>query len=171
MTTAVDIAVVDAFLADPKTLAGSPPEFGPSGFHRRGNNEWAATWPLRGSHGVVETGQLRFVAGGFGLFSISLLFKSQAISRLDYEDESNCESNPPWAQPLMLPAVVCGPHFHSWLHNRGHVLASGQWTLPAREALPVQVRRFEQAFPWLAERINLVLSHEERQFELPSSLV
>lgn len=43
--------------------------------------------------------------------------------------------------------------------------------MPAREPLPVQVRKFEQAFPWLAQRINLVLSSEQREFELPSSLV
>ena len=171
MATAAEIAAVDAFLADPKTLAGSPPEFGPTTFHKKGGYEWAATWPMQSSQSVVETGQLRFVARGYGLFSIAVILKSQGICRLDFEDPDDCHANPHWAGSFGLPAVVCGPHCHTWEHNREHILNSGQWQLPAREPLPVQVRKFEQAFPWLAQRINLVLSSEQREFELPPSLV
>jgi len=93
MATAAEIAAVDAFLADPKTLAGSPPEFGPTTFHKKGGYEWAATWPMQSSQGVVETGQLRFVARGYGLFSIAVILKSQGICRLDYREASRSLTN------------------------------------------------------------------------------
>src|SRR5215204_169556 len=100
MATAAEIAAVYAFLADPKTLAGSPPEFGPTTFHKKGGFEWAATWPMQSSQGVVETGQLRFVARGYGLFSIAVILKSQGICRLDFEDPDDCHANPHWAGSL-----------------------------------------------------------------------
>ncbi len=82
-----------------------------------------------------------------------------------------CEQNPLWAQALGLPPRVCGPHFHTWQHNRLQVLRRERWELPCREALPPQVRRFEQAFPWLADKMNLVLTPEHREFEVPAELV
>jgi hypothetical protein len=118
MATAAEVAAVDAFLADQKTLAGAPPEFGPSSFYRQGAYEWAATWPIQNSRGVVETGHLRFAMRRPGLFSIAVVLKAQGISRLDFEEEDECHGNPHWASAYGLPAIVCGPHFHSWDHNR-----------------------------------------------------
>ena len=62
-------------------------------------------------------------------------------------------------------------HFHSWEHNRFHVLTDEEWELPCREPLPPQVRKFDQAFPWLAARINLVLTPDQRRFEPPAQLL
>jgi hypothetical protein len=83
----------------------------------------------------------------------------------------DCEFNPIWAADLGLPPRVCGPHFHDWQHNRHHVLRSERWELPCREALPPQVQRFEQAFPYLAAKMNLVLTPEQRGFDVPAELV
>jgi hypothetical protein len=169
-----DVAAVDAFLADsPKQLSGPPPEFGAAAFHRRGDYEWNAVWPIADSLGVVTTGQLRFaVRPGLLLGpSISVIFDRQAVARLDIVPAQECETNPLWAATVGLPPRVCGPHFHSWEHNRDHVLATEEWELPCREPLPPQVRKFDQAFPWLAVRINLVLTPDQRRFEPPSRLV
>lgn len=46
-----------------------------------------------------------------------------------------------------------------------------KWELPCREPLPAQIRRFEQAFPWLADRMNLKLTAEQRTFDIPRQLV
>ena len=157
----------------PKHLFGPPPEFGAATFHRRDDYEWTAVWPIADSLGVVTTGQLRFVVRpGLSLGpSISVIFDREAVARLDIVPPQECESNPLWAAAMGLPPRVCGPHFHTWEHNRDHVLATEEWQLPCREPLPPQVRKFDQAFPWLAARINLVLTPEQRGFEPPARLV
>lgn len=176
MDIGAEVAAADAFWADgPKSLTGAPPEFGVSTFHRNGRYERTATWPIADSSGIVGSGQLRFVCRpGTELGpSISVVFNRQALARLDLVPATECENNPLWAAPLGLPPRVCGPHFHGWEHNRGHVISVGNWEddLPAREALPVQVRRFEQAFAWFAARINLELTPEQRGFQIPLELV
>ncbi|MGG3812351.1 hypothetical protein ABEV34_11965 [Methylorubrum rhodesianum] len=164
---------MDAFLADPKTLYGDPPEFGPTNFHRNSFAEWQANWALADSIGSTDDGQIRFVARPYGLFSISVIFKSLNVARLDFEDPNVCEANPHWARGLGVAPRVCGPHFHRWTLNRQHVLVlgAGICELPAREALSPQIRRFEQAFAWLAEQVNVTLLPEQRLFELPVTLV
>ena len=154
-------------------VSGPAPEFGVSTFNRDGQYEREAIWPIADSLGIVTTGQLRFVVRpGLQLGpSISVVFNRQAIARLDFVPPQECEPNPLWAAQLGLSARVCGPHFHSWEHNRRHVLEHERWELPCREALPVQVRRFEQAFPWLADKMNLVLTPDQRKFDVPAELV
>jgi hypothetical protein len=168
-----DVAAADAFWADKKQLSGPPPEFGVSAFNRDGQYEREAIWPIADSIGIVTTGQLRFVVRpGLRLGpSVSVVFNRQAIARLDFVPLEECESNPLWAAQSGLPGRVCGPHFHSWEHNRSHILGQERWELPCREGLPAQVRRFEQAFPWLADKMNLILTPEHRQFDVPAELV
>lgn len=171
---AADVAAADAFWKDAaKSLSGAPPEFGVSTFNRNGQYEREAIWPIADSNGIVGTGQLRFVVRpGLDLGpSISVIFNRQAIARLDFVPATECENNPLGAAALGLPARVCGPHFHGWELNRDNVLRLERWELPFREALPPQVRRFEQAFPWLAEKMNLVLTPEQRTFDVPKELV
>jgi hypothetical protein len=169
-----DVASADAFWGDtPKRLAGAPPEFGAATFYRDGAYEREAVWPIADSLGIVTTGHLRLVVRpGLRLGpSVSVIFNRQMVARLDFVPPDECESNPTWAAGLGLPATVCGPHFHSWEHNRGFVLRRSRWELPCREPLPVQVRRFEQAFPWLAAKMNLELTPEQRTFDVPKELV
>lgn len=169
MVTIADIQAVDAFLSQKKTLFGSPPEFGETRFVRKGQPEWDAVWPLADELGVVTSGHLRFVARP-GLdkgTSIAVIFNKQCVSRLDLSPSDECELNPSWAWQFSAPAKVCGFHFHEWNPNRDYVLTSGRWELPCRLPLPSQIRRFEQAFAWLADNINVRLTHEQRQFEPP----
>jgi hypothetical protein len=157
----------------PKSLFGAPPEFGLSPRSTRGVYERTAIWPIANSAGVVTSGQVRFVVRpGSDLGpSMSVIFNREPIARLDFVPAQECESNPLWAASIGLAARVCGPHFHSWEHNRTHVLMTEDWELPCREPLPGQVRRFEQALAWLADRINLVLTPEQRRFEPPRELL
>jgi hypothetical protein len=174
MVTEADIAAVDAFLSDQKHLYGAPPEFGPTNRHsRKLRQEWDAVWPIADSLGVVTTGQLRFVARPVypGRISISVIFNRQSVGRLDFVSADECEFNPLWAAEFGLLPKVCGPHFHAWEHNRGHVLRVSEWELPCREQLPPQIRKFSQAFPWLAARINLGLTPDQRQFDPPQGLL
>ena len=60
--------------------------------------------------------------------SISVIFNRQGVARLNFVPAQECESNPLWAATLRLPARVRGPHFHSWEHNRFHVLTDEEWS-------------------------------------------
>lgn len=169
-----DVASADAFWNDhPKRLSGAAPEFGPTKFYRDGDYGREAIWPIADSLGIVTRGQLRIaVRPGLQLGpSISVIFNKQPIARLDFAPPEECETNPIWAAGLGLPALVCGAHFHGWEHNRIHVLRNERWELPCREPLPVQIRRFEQAFPWLADKMNLELTPEQRTFDVPTPLL
>jgi len=171
---AADVAAVDAFWADtPKSLSGPPPEFGPSTFNRRDQYEQEAKWPIADSIGIVRSAHLRIVVRpGLAIGpSISVIFNRQAIARVDFVPGNECESNPLWAADLGLPPRVCGPHFHSWEHNRSQILATGDWELQCRLPLTVQIRRFEQAFAWLAAEMNLVLTPDQRAFDVPPQLL
>jgi hypothetical protein len=146
---AKEIAAVDSFSADAgKTLYGPPPEFGATKFHRNGAYEWDATWPIADGLGIVTSGQLRFVVRpGSPLGpSISLVFNRQMVARLDIEATEICENNPLWAAAFGLPPRVCGPHYHAWEHNKGHIADVKEWELPCREPLPRRsgglIRRF-----------------------------
>jgi hypothetical protein len=167
-----EVEAVDRFLADEKRLNGSPPEFGPSHFGRRGDlHETVAVWPVEDARGIVAGGEICLIWRPVGNFSVSLIFRSRAVARLDFTAPNECKSNPIWARTLGLPAQVCGPHIHDWRHNRDHILAQAMWDIPCREPLPPQIRRFEQAWPWLADRLNLVLTPDQRLFELPRKLI
>lgn len=169
-----DVEAVRQFLADkPKTLAGPAPEFGATTFHRNNVYEWDAKWPIADSLGVITSGQLRIVLRpGSGLGpSMSVIFNRQMVTRLDFDPPEICETNPLWAAEYALPPRVCGPHLHGWEPNERHVLETEDWELPCREALPPQIRRFEQAFPWLCDRINVLLTPEQRLFSLPGQLL
>jgi hypothetical protein len=63
-TRTEEVSLANQFLADAKTLAGSPPEFGAKRQPRhQGRREgfWEAVWPIANSLGIVETGQVRVV--------------------------------------------------------------------------------------------------------------
>ena len=167
-----DVALVDAFLAEPKILTGAPPEFGPMK-KGRGGPMRTAVWPIASVLGVVQSGKLgvNYSPSSRKPFTIVVIFREECIARLDYVDQGTCHSNPLWARRFGLPAVVCGPHFHPWDANREFVLDGGLWELPVRVALQPQIRHFEQAFAWLADKINLVLTDEQRLFAPPPELV
>ena len=170
--SATDLDLVEEFLAELKFLNGPMPEFGPTNFNRRRRYELATKWPLADADGVVSSGQLVIVSrpGSPDFASLSLLFRGQAISRLDFEHDGVCHSNPHWADEDGLAATVRGSHFHPWEPNRKHVAATGLWELPCREGLPPQVRRFQQGFYWMCDRVNITVSPDQRSFDIPPAL-
>jgi len=168
---AQDIALVDAFLARPKILSGAPPEFGPK--PRGKEASWEAAWPVANIDGIVEAGsvRVRYAPASAEPFSILLVYREQCVYRLDHVEEDVRHSNPYWGRALEAPAMVCGPHVHTWALNRDHVLRQDSWEIPCRLPLQQQIRRFDQAFPWFADQVNLALRPDERNFDLPHELV
>lgn len=171
MSRESDVEAVDRFMGVSKTLIGPAPEFGPTKFSRRGAYENCARWALADDLGIASGAELLFVARPAAEHSISLIWRQRKVFRLDLVSHNECKPNPYFARSLGLPSRVCGPHAHNWEHNRAYILSQDDWEIPCREPLPPQVRRFDQAWPWLADRLQIVLTSEERKFELPSALV
>jgi hypothetical protein len=171
-----EVSFADQFLLDKKTLYGPPPEFGLKQNSRRkkGDSSWEAIWPIANSMNVAESGQLRvlWTPASDKPFTIAVVYRSNCLFRLDFVSLTICHSNPLFSRGVGLPPMVCGPHFHSWDANRMHILSSAPlWELACREPLPAQIRRFDQAFPWLADKVNLILRPDQRQFGPPDQLV
>ena len=166
------VELTDAFLREPKTLSGSPPEFGPWK-KLPGGPMRTANWPLADASGIVRSGRIsvNYSPSSQKSFTIATIFREECVCRIDFVDQATCHSNPLWAQLYGLPPSVCGPHFHPWGENRRHILEQDVWSLPCRIPLQPQIRRFEQAFAWLADQINLALTDEQRLFSPPQELV
>ena len=161
-----EVAAVDAFLSDRKQLRGGPPTWQQSEHRVR---ELHAVWGIQDSLGI-ERAQLRFRCySNNRLFpSVSLIFRSKPIWRIDIVPMDECKFNPPWARRLGLPATVCGPHGHEWRDNREHILREyTTWDIPCRRPLPLNVRRLTQVIPWFAEQIALDLHPDQRGFDVP----
>jgi hypothetical protein len=168
----VDVGLADEFFADEKTLAGAAPEFGPKKNKSGSYAMWEAIWPIANSAGVVESGQLRvnYAPVSDKLFSICLIFRGQCLFRVDFVAATICHNNPQWAADYGLPATVCGPHYHPWNPNRYEVLRQQNWELPFRLPLPPRIHRFDQALPWMTSEVKLLLTSEQREFDLPREL-
>jgi hypothetical protein len=161
-----EIAEIDAFLAREKTLVGPLPIWNQGS--RRGEVE--AVWPVADADGI-SIANLRFRCSKSHLAypSMSMIMRGQPIWRVDLVPPDEWKPNPPWAEGLGLPPVITGSHGHEWPDNRDHVsrIPVGPWDLPARRPLQPQIRRLTHALPAFAERINLVLTHEQRGFDVP----
>jgi hypothetical protein len=160
----MDVDEIDAFLAEAKALQGPFPGWRPG--VRPG--EYESIWPIEDSLGIVRA-QLRFRFSRTARTypSVSLVYRDSPIWRNDIVPADSCKYNPLRADRRGLPAIVCGPHCHSWPDNREYVRINGPGTLPFRRALPVNLRKVEQIVHWLADQINLKIEPEQRGFDVP----
>ena len=99
-----------------------------------------------------------------------MIFRDQCLFRLDFVVATVCHNNPQWAAAYDMPPMVCGPHFHPWNANRDEVLRQQVWELPFRAPLPTRIHRFDQALPWMAAEVKLILTSEQREFGPPREL-
>jgi hypothetical protein len=99
--------------------------------------------------------------------SMSLVFRGNAIWRIDLVAPGAWKPNPAGAAALGLPPHVWGSHSHTWYDNRDHLLSQDQWGLPYRRPLPVAIRRLPQAIASLAADVNLLLEPDQRGFDVP----
>lgn len=160
-----DLEEVDEFFAEQKTLQGAPP-FWAAGTR---DGEYQATWPIEEVSGVSRA-HLRFKCPKMHLSapSISVIFRNQPVYRLDLTDPAICKPNSLLGIKVGLPAEVCGNHAHTWSDNRKHIEINGFGELPLRRPAPEKARRLPQALPWLAGEINLVITPDQRRFDVPT---
>ena len=161
-----EVAAVDAFLLEQKRLVGGHPHWSQSP-HRM--SEVHATWGISDALGAERAGlRFRCYSRDRRYPSVSLVFRSHPIWRVDIVPPDECKYNPTWARKANLPATVCGPHAHEWPDNRAHLLRDNTtWDIPCRRPLPPTVHRLDQVIPWLAARIVLELHPDQRGFNRP----
>jgi hypothetical protein len=123
----MDIAEVDAFMADQKSLYGPLPTWQEG--TRAG--ELSASWPILDSIGIARA-ELRFRSARQRLQfpSISVIYRQNLVGRVDIVDPTECKINPPGGAAMGLPASVCGSHCHSWADNRDYVHSNGFGHMP-----------------------------------------
>lgn len=158
-----DVSQVDDFLAGEKVLVDEIPLWLASS--RPG--ELHAIWNIEDALGVRAHLRFRISQTEPAIPSVSLIFRRNAVARLDVEAPTVSHPNPPWAAQLGLPAEVSGSHFHSWEDNRDHILNTGLWELPARRPVEPGLRRVPQMLPWIADTLSITITPEQRAFDLP----
>lgn len=160
------LSEIDRYLADKnKELDGHQPEWA----HAAGYGEFQLAWPIIERSTGITRSQLRFriPEGSYHFPSISLIYRSELISRLDRKPPEDCEPNPPYAGNLGLPARVCGTHLHKWSDNRQHVANSGRWELPVRRPISDHMTRLDQMFFWFCDHIGVRIQQDNRHLFLP----
>lgn len=160
----MDVAEIDAFIAEPKTLLGPPPAWQQSSRVR----DMEAKWQVEDSLGIIRAHlRFRFIKTEREYPSLSLIFQNTPIWRVDLRPESSWKPNPPVAAKLNLPAHVQGSHSHGWDHNRAYCLSQKAIQLPIRSPLPAKIRKLPQALMWLAGHVNLTIKPDQRDFDVP----
>jgi hypothetical protein len=151
MATPSIVALIDDFLAAPKTLEG------------------AATWRDMGHHGqhrLVFPIHVGGVSSGFDLeicaypnrsplrFTISIR-QPICIWRLDYS-ETDVHPNSLNAPPDISGETIMGVHYHAWADNRRFV-TTNQLPKNMKNArkLPESINGFEAAFAWFRRETNI----------------
>jgi hypothetical protein len=158
-----EAAEIDAFLAEEKRLEGVP-LWHDSAFP----GEKDAVWNIHDSLDIVRaTLRFRCPLRARAWPSMSLVFRGNAIWRIDLVAPGAWKPNPAGAAALGLPPHVWGSHSHTWYDNRDHLLSQDQWGLPYRRPLPVAIRRLPQAIASLAADVNLLLEPDQRGFDVP----
>lgn len=158
-----ELAAVDEWLAEAKTLSGSFPGWG-----RVYARDHTARWGIIDSIGV-QSGELAFsVERALTHPSIAVIMNQKLVYRLDLAPEAECKTNHYLGRALGLEGTVCGSHFHRWVHNRDYVSKHGFGHLPIREATPKALKTLEQALAAICDAVNIELTSDQRDVRLPS---
>lgn len=153
MATHSIVALIDDFMAAPKTLEGE------------------AVWRDAGHHGqyrVVFPLYVNGVSSGFDLeicaypnltplrFTLCIR-QPKCVWRLDYS-ETDVHTNSLKAPPDIAGQTIVGFHYHSWADNRRFV-TGGQLPEMMKNArsLPEGVKGFEAAFVWFCRETKIAL--------------
>jgi hypothetical protein len=160
----IELQAVDEFLVAPKRLEGDPPQW----LQSQRPDDVLANWNIVDHLGVVS-GQMRFRLSKLApeYPSVSLIFRGNAVWRVDLCPPDVQKFNPPWAIALRLPASFNGSHCHTWADNRDHIGRTGIWKLDARRPVEIALRRVRQMLPWIADRVGIELTAAQRQFDAP----
>lgn len=145
--------LIDALLAAPKELAGTP-SWQPTG----DPGEMRLTWPVM-VNGEIPPGVTvainYYPNANPQRYSISLN-APKSVYRVDWDSQDEQYHPNSASRPKGLPASVTGPHVHAWVDNRhfctAHSLPS---TLLNANYLPEQLRTFEHVLRWFLGQVGI----------------
>jgi hypothetical protein len=156
-----EIAAIEAWLAEDKTLVGVFPGWG-----RAYGRDYTSRWGIADSIGV-QRAELAITCDRRLLKpTICVIMERRLVFRLDIVPEGETEPNPMDAMKFGLPGLVTGSHTHPWVHNREWIRMNGFGELPYREPAP-RVRTLEQGLAATADAVNLTLTSDQRDCRLP----
>ena len=75
----------------------------------------------------------------------------------------------PWAANLGLPPTICGPHFHSWEHNRDYVRRRERWSFHAATYFPFKSADLNRGSRG-KDKMNLILTRNNEASMFRKSL-
>ena len=155
------IADTDAFLAGIKKLEGYQPDWVKTG---RG---WQFGWSISDGTGSI-VGQLRFECDlRLQCISISVIFASHSVTRLDVVPDHHWHENRYGAGALGLEPKIYGTHIHSWPDNRLWLSRNNTPELVFCRAVEYPTEDFSATFSMFADEINLTLEPGQRSVFLP----
>ncbi len=156
------VSEIDGFISGYKTLVGVLPSW-----NNQYNRYLQTRWGIQDADGI-ERGELCFSCRVDGNRpSISCMYQQNLIYRLDVAPEGECKNNSFMAIQSGLPHEVCGSHVHGWLENRGYIDKNGFSQLPNRRSIDGLVETFSDGLGWVAEDLNIHITPEQRDFDLP----
>lgn len=158
----VEVAEVDAFLAEYKTLDGFPPEW-----TQQHGRDWQVRWGIANSIGVQHGELCLSLNGNLERPSISALYQRRLIYRLDIVPDTECKPNDFGARFYGLPALICGPHTHPWPENREYVRLNGFRELPYRKPVEGTAMTIDQAIAIVASDLGIDVKGDQRECPLP----
>jgi hypothetical protein len=157
-----EVAEVDAFLAEYKTLTGFPPEW-----TQQFGRDWQVRWGIENSIGV-QVGELCLgLNEKFERPSVSALYQRRLIYRLDVVPAEECKPNDFGARAYDLPPWVCGPHTHPWPENKEYVRLKGFGTLPFRKPIEGTAVTIDHAIAIAASDLGIDVRGDQRECPLP----
>jgi hypothetical protein len=168
MTTGADVAAaVDQFLSTQKVVLGveTPPAWAP-GYTE---HERVIHFPLEvnGEQTGAKLMVVGFPRARSLKFRLGILFPG-AVCRLDYTDETH--PNTMSCALDGVPAIVIGPHYHSWRTNRRFCRGG---LLPPRlhnaEVYEQRAKTFDAVLRWFCADNNIVGLPGNHGIELPTS--
>jgi hypothetical protein len=165
-TRARDVAEVDAYIAEAKTVTQALPQW--KGSSRV--DDYTAEWPIVDANGALISGnRLVFTCRKTDLrwVTIALLYRNKRVYGIDLDPPGRRKPNPPDAGRLGLPSMVSGAHFHLWTDNRNKALEIGIGEVPYRRPCPVLMSKLPRALAHLAQDVNLSLTPEQLSFDVP----
>lgn len=163
------IAEVDTWLTSYKTFdIYQPPWIAVAGRGR----DWEANWPIVGADGISSAYVALEADAALVFISISIIYRSSTIYRLDIVPSDHTEGNPYSARKYAkdLPSQFCGPHTHAWEDHRTWIAEHGLGELPFRRPLDPAPSGFPSAFEYVAGEINLTLLPVHRPIQLPRQI-
>lgn len=161
--TDAEIAEIDAWLAAPKFLLSSLPQW-----LERFGGEYSSRWGVVDDSGIQAGELVCSCRYDLSRPSLTLLHRRRLVHRTDMVPPDEKKPNPIGALAVDAPHLVVGSHMHLWSDNSRHVRLSGFDELPIRRPTPSAMRTFEQALAATCDQLNIHLTPDQRAFTLPA---